>query len=90
MSSSYAANGDAFNVQNNFLSTSSPTVTVAMSDGYPLEHNEGTAAAGTVMAYQTHLNSGNGSNQNAKMIQVTTGTDLSAVNAAFIAIGQAY
>ena len=89
MSSSYAAGGDALKLSNYLTSTTSPTVVPCSADGYVVEHDQGTAAAGKLIAYFNVLNSTttNGSAQNAALYQVQTGKDLDAVNVVFVAIG---
>ena len=89
MSSSYAAGGDALNLSNYLTSTTAPTVVPCSADGYVVEHNQGTAAAGKLMAYFNVLNSDtmNGVAQNTALYQVQTGKSLAAVNVVFVAIG---
>lgn len=92
MDSSYAANGEVMNLANYLDSTGYPTVIVECASGYTLMHNKGTAAAGTILAYQNVLNTDtvNGAAANSALYQVHTAKDLSAVNAGFIAIGKAF
>jgi hypothetical protein len=92
LSSSYAASGDALNLSNYLDDDASPTVITCTADGYATEHSQGTAAAGTVVAYFNVLNTDtvNGVAQNTALYEVQTAADLSAVNVVFTAIGKAY
>jgi hypothetical protein len=88
--SNYTAAGDPLNLANYFKSASSPTVVCSTADGFAIEHNQGTAAAGTLVAYQNSLTAAtiNGVAANAALVQVHSNADLSATNVVFFATGQ--
>lgn len=88
MDSSYATGGEVMDVSTYFAG--SPTVVIGGADGYMLEHNQGTAAAGKVLARYSSVNSKNGANETLALVQVADGTDLSAVNTTFLAMGQSF
>jgi hypothetical protein len=92
MDSSYAKGGEvmALNAANQFKGSSTPIVVIGAADGYALEHDHGTATAGKVVARYSSVNSKNGANETLALVQVTATTNLNAVNATFIAFGQAY
>jgi len=90
VSNNYYTGGAGMNVANDLKATGSPTVAVFPADGYIFEHDQGTASAGKLQAFYSILNGLNGANFNTSLKEVIANTDLSAVNAIFIAIGQAY
>ena len=90
LSDNYYTSGDVLNLANYLKSAGSPVVVIAGADGYMLEHNDGTAAAGKVVARYSSVNTKNGANEAIALVEVAVNTDLSAVNAKFIATGLAY
>jgi len=89
--SSYPAAGETMDLSSYLKSGGSPTVIVDSGSGaYVLRHNQGTAAAGKVQAFYVAMNAQNGAHLNASLVEVAATTDLSAVNASFIAMGPAY
>jgi len=83
----YETNGDPVNLSNFFKSSTSPFVCLTGgTGGYVLDHNQGTAAAGKVLAYYTSTKNGAA----GALDEVANATDLSAVNVSFFAIGQPY
>ncbi len=79
--------GDPLNLSNDLLSTGYPSVTISSAAGYVFEHDQGTAAAGAVVAYEVgaaRINATIGA-----LTQVVNATDLSAVNAVFTIQGLA-
>lgn len=92
LASSYTAGGDPLNLSNFFLSTGSPTVVCSSADGYLIEHNQGTAAGGTLVAYQNVNNATtiNGTVINSALYQVHSAANLATVNVSFFAFGPAY
>jgi hypothetical protein len=85
--SNYTASGDPVNLSNYFKSTSSPTVVCSSADGYAIEHNQGTAASGTLLAYQ-NVWGANVAMVNQALVQVHSNADLSSTNIVFFATGQ--
>lgn len=92
LASSYTANGDPLNLSNFFLSTGSPTVVCAGADGYIVEHNQGTAAGGTLVCYQNVMNTTtvNTAAANSALYEVHSAANLATVNVVFFAVGKAY
>jgi hypothetical protein len=92
LASSYATGGDVLNLANYFDEDGSPTVVTCSADGYVTEHNQGTAAKGTIICYYNIMNADttNGVSQNTALYQVDPATDLDAVNVIFTAVGKAY
>ena len=89
LADSYTAGGDPVNLSNYFKSTGSPTVVCASADGYAVEHNQGTAASGTLLAYHNALVvNGVGAASNAALVQVHSAANLVLVNVAFFAFGK--
>jgi len=90
LADSYTANGDPVNLSNYFKSTSSPTVVCASADGYAVEHNQGTAASGTLLVYQNLMSATttNGEAQNTALYEVHSAANLALVNVAFFAFGK--
>ena len=80
---SYPTGGETMDLSSYLLSTSSPTVIINGDDGYVIQHDRGTAAAGKLIAY------GTGSANKAALTQQDATTNLSTVICPFTAIGQA-
>jgi hypothetical protein len=88
MDGSYATSGDTMNLANYFHNASTPTVVISAADGYMLEHNHGTANAGTVIARYSSVNTKNGANETIALVEVTATTNLATVNTTFVAFGK--
>ncbi len=78
--SSYPAGGEVFDISA-YLS-GSPNVRCSGDDGYEIQHDRGTAAAGKLLAYEAGADT-------APLDEVTATTDLSAVICYFQAVGTA-
>lgn len=65
----------------------SPKVFINAADGYMLEHNQGTAAAGIVVARYSAGNALNGESFIIPLVEVAQDTNLALINTTFIAMG---
>jgi hypothetical protein len=88
MDGSYATSGDTMNLANYLHNASTPTVVIGGADGYMLEHNHGTANAGTVIARYSSLNALNGPSVTIALVEVASTTNLATVNTTWIAMGK--
>lgn len=86
LSANYYTGGDGLNLANYFTNAIVPTVVVSATNGWCLEHDQGTAYAGKVIA---KASTGNVV-ATPIMFQCAANTDMSTVNAMFFAIGQPY
>ena len=82
----YNTSGANVDLSNYFKTATYPTVIISACAGYVLEHDQGTAAAGKVLAYYTSTKNG----ALGALDQVADSTSLAAINALFIARGQPY
>jgi hypothetical protein len=92
LGNNYYTGGDLINFSNHFKAATYPVVTVSGADGYILEHDAGTAAAGKILAYYPKFDIlANTQDQNAVPLhQVIANANLSTVTFNFIAAGQPY
>jgi hypothetical protein len=88
MDSAYATSGEVMNLANRFSPSTTPTVVISAADGYMLEHNHGTANAGTVIARYSAGNALNGASFIIPLVEVAASANLAAVNTTWFAIGQ--
>lgn len=80
--SSYAGSGgETVDLSTYLASTSSPTVIFGGDDGYVIQHNRGTAAAGKAVVYKS-------AGSVAAMTEATAAISLSDVISPFIALGK--
>jgi|19_taG_2_1085344.scaffolds.fasta_scaffold00455_9 hypothetical protein len=86
LDSNYVTGGETMDLSDYLKSSVVPTVICGNDGGYVLEHDQGTAAAGKVIAYYNDVNA----STNAALVAVAQNADLSAINSTFVAVGQAY
>lgn len=85
LSNVYLTGGETMDLSTYLLTSGYPVVQLTGDDGYHVEHNRGTAAAGKILAYTENCNH----TTNAALIQLANASDASAVICSFIAIGAA-